>query len=133
MSSTYVASITADLDPDLPQSQFDLQQIHNAIYNLVNNSVAATPRGGTVTIRTRKSQSGDRQILLEVSDTGCGMPQHVRQHVFTDETISTKPGGTGLGTKIVGGIVQRHSGRLSVASEEGEGTTVSVYLPMKQP
>jgi signal transduction histidine kinase len=60
------------------------------------------------------------------------MPEHVRQRLFTDEAVSTKPGGTGLGTRIVAGVVQRHNGTITVQSEEGKGSTFTIRLPLKQ-
>lgn len=119
-----------DLDPDLPRACFDRKQIYNALYNLVNNAIPETPRGGSVTLRTRK---GDGEFLhIAVEDTGRGIPERIRRRLFTDEAVSTKPGGTGLGTRIVAGVVRRHNGAITVESEEGRGSIFTIRLPLRQ-
>ena len=120
-----------ELDHDLPRAEFDRKQIYNALYNLVNNAIPETPSGGSVTIRTKSPAPGEDTILLEVEDTGNGVPEHVRALLFTDQAISTKSGGTGLGTRIVGGVVRRHQGHISVKSEVGKGSTFSIRLPLR--
>lgn len=133
-------NLKLELDPNLPPVDFDRKQIYNALYNLVNNAVPETV-GGTITLRTRPRcaspapAEGSTEIdgvIVEVQDTGRGMPEHVRQRLFTDDTISTKPGGTGLGTRIVAGIVRRHHGTINVESEEGKGSTFRIQLPLRQ-
>ncbi len=121
-----------DLDSALPLAQFDRKQIDTALYNLINNAIAATSEDGKVTLRTRALDPAGGQFLIEVADTGAGMPAEVRKKLFTDEAISTKIGGTGLGTRIVGDIVRRHHGHISVESREGQGTTFTLVLPLKQ-
>ncbi len=121
-----------ELDHDLPHAEFDRKQLYNAIYNLVNNAIPETPAGGSVTIRTRAPAEGEDTLTLEVEDTGGGMPEAVRAHLFTDQAISTKEGGTGLGTRIVAGVVKRHQGHISVHSETGRGTRFSIQLPLRQ-
>ncbi len=112
--------------------EFDRKQIYNALYNLVNNAIPETPEGGIITLLTRALSARDGNFLVEVSDTGRGMPENVREKLFTDEAISTKPGGTGLGTRIVADIVRRHHGHIAVKSEIGVGTTFTVLLPLRQ-
>ena len=120
-----------DLDAALPPLAFDRKQIHSALYNLVNNAVPETPQGGSVTIRTRRE--GEATILLQVQDTGRGIPDDVRSRLFTEQAISTKVGGTGLGTRIIAGVVQRHNGTITVESEVGRGSTFSIRLPLQRP
>lgn len=121
-----------DLDRELPPAEFDRKQIYNALYNLVNNALPETPSGGSVTIRTQSPAPGEDTVLLEVEDTGGGVPEHVRELLFSDQAVSTKPGGTGLGTRIVGGVVKRHQGHIAVKSEIGHGSTFSIRLPLRQ-
>jgi signal transduction histidine kinase len=121
-----------DLDDNLPRAEFDRKQLYNALYNLVNNAIPETPAGGTITLRTRAPRPGDSMLCVSVTDTGRGMPEHVRTRLFTDEAVSTKPGGTGLGTRIVAGVVRRHNGAIQVQSEEGKGSTFTIRLPLKQ-
>ncbi|MBC8139985.1 MAG: GAF domain-containing protein [Armatimonadetes bacterium] len=123
-------TIARDFSPDVPAVEFDRKQIYNAVYNLVNNALPETPAGGTVTIRTRAGETPDI-VILQVADTGRGIPPHVRERLFTDEAISTKPGGTGLGTRIVMGVVKRHNGMIRVDSEIGVGSTFTITLPVR--
>jgi len=123
-------ALKLDLAPALPCAEFDRKQMYNALYNLANNAIPETPPGGFITLRTGV-ETASRQLLIEVQDTGKGMPEQVRSRLFTDEAISTKPGGTGLGTRIVGGVVRRHNGKISVKSEAGQGTTFSILLPLR--
>jgi signal transduction histidine kinase len=137
-------NLLLDLDPDLPRAEFDRKQLYTALYNLVNNAIPETPAGGSVTLRTRgprKARSGGQGVsdavdadtlLVEVADTGRGIPEHIRSRLFTDAAVSTKPGGTGLGTRIVAGVVRRHNGSITVHSEEGRGSTFSIRLPLRR-
>jgi len=126
-------AIPLELDLKLPLAQFDRKQMYNALYNLVNNAIPETPPGGSVTIRTRALEPDSDTLVVEVQDTGGGIPEHVRKLLFTDDAISTKPGGTGLGTRIVAGVVRRHRGTITVESKEGEGSKFSIRLPLHQP
>jgi signal transduction histidine kinase len=118
-----------ELHEDLPLVEFDTKQIYYAIYNLVNNAIHETPADGSVTIRTGLDEG---KLLIEVADTGRGIPEHVREKLFTDQAVSTKPSGTGLGTRIVYNVVQRHNGNINLESEEGRGSTFSIRLPLLQ-
>lgn len=122
-----------ELDETMPPTEFDRHQMYNALYNLVNNALPETPAGGSVTLRTRGPVNGsdDDLITIEVQDTGRGIPEPIRARLFTDQTVSTKPGGTGLGTRIVAGVVKRHNGTIRVDSVEGQGTVFTVRIPVK--
>lgn len=120
-----------DLDPDLPTAEFDRKQMYNALYNLVNNAIPETPPDGTISIATRGPQESGEYLTIEVRDTGRGMPAHVQARLFTDDAVSTKAGGTGLGTRIVGNVVRRHNGKIAVESEPGAGTTFTITLPLR--
>ena len=58
------------------------------------------------------------------------MPQEIRERLFTSRTISTKAGGTGLGTKIVKDVIDAHRGKITVESDVGQGTTFHIHLPL---
>jgi len=120
-----------DLQPNLPPVEYDRKQMYNALYNLVNNAIPETPEGGTITLRTRAL--GDDMVQIDVRDTGKGIPEAVRARLFTDSAISTKPGGTGLGTRIVDGVVRRHNGKITVESAPDTGSTFTILIPLKQP
>jgi signal transduction histidine kinase len=88
------------------------------------------PRGGSVIIQ------GEPDLLvgairLAVKDTGQGMTPEVRDSLFTDQTISRKIGGTGLGIKIVREAMEAHGGQISVESTPGGGTTFHILLPLQ--
>jgi len=121
--------LIVETDPNLPHAEFDRKQMYNALYNLVNNAIPETPEGGSITLRTRLADK--TALIVEVQDTGKGIPEHVRTRLFTDDAVSTKPGGTGLGTRIVGGVVRRHHGTINVSSELGKGSTFSIRLPLR--
>ncbi len=112
----------------------DEKQLYNAIYNLANNAIQACGEGESVTILTGAEPDGEwpngDYAWLAVADTGSGIPDHVREKLFTDDAISTKPGGTGLGTRIIGNVVRTHGGIIDVDSEVGVGTTMTIKLPL---
>ena len=110
---------------------YDGHRLYNALYNLVNNALPETPPGGSVVVSVTDDPDGD-VFGVSVSDTGAGMPEDVRRKLFTDAAYSSKPGGTGLGTRIVRRIVEQHGGAVSVVSAVGQGTTITLRLP-KQP
>ncbi|MBI3911341.1 MAG: GAF domain-containing sensor histidine kinase [Armatimonadetes bacterium] len=116
------------------RAEIDRKRMYNALYNLINNAIPETPAGGRVSVRTALAeQEGEPGLQIVVADTGRGMPEHIRARVFTDQAVSTKPGGTGLGTRIVKNVVDAHHGTILVASQEGKGTTFTIWIPQKQP
>jgi len=135
MATKAEVALVSDSDGDLPETLADRKQLYNAVYNLVNNAIPETPAGGTVAVRTSARIDGQfpdgAYVLIEVVDTGRGMPEHVRQKLFTDDVVSTKPGGTGLGTRIVKNVVDAHEGAITVESAEGVGTTFLIKLPYR--
>ncbi|MGH8248662.1 MAG: sensor histidine kinase, partial [Gammaproteobacteria bacterium] len=116
----------------LPPITADERRLYTAFYNLVNNAIPEIPRGGAITIRGAVDPDS-RTIVLSVTDTGRGMPPEVLNSLFTNHVISGKPGGTGLGTKIIKDVVDAHSGRITVESNLNAGTTFTIRLPIHQP
>ncbi|MGI5816596.1 MAG: ATP-binding protein [Armatimonadota bacterium] len=127
-------TLSDQLAADLPEVVADDKQLYNAVYNLANNAIQACEEGESVTIITGAEPSGEwpegAHLWLAVADTGSGIPEHVREKLFTDDAISTKPGGTGLGTRIIGDVVRAHGGVIDVDSEVGVGTTMTIKLPL---
>ncbi len=120
-------SVETDLQgvPPLSGSQSQLREV---LTNLILNAVGAMPEGGTITIRTRRD---DGHVVLELSDTGTGMSEEVRERCL-EPFFSTKGAeGTGMGLAMVYGIVQRHEGTIEIESEVGKGTTVIIRLPLQ--
>jgi nitrogen fixation/metabolism regulation signal transduction histidine kinase len=117
------------LKEGVPEIDGDPELLHKAFQNLVLNALDAMPAGGMLTFRTAETQSG---IRVEVSDTGKGLTPEECSRLFTPY-YTTKQQGTGLGLAIVQSVVSDHRGTISVASEEGHGTTFRIELPRRQP
>lgn len=104
--------------------------LEQAVWNLLSNALKFTPDGGNVTVTLRL---GHRQVLLAVSDTGCGIPAGNMETVFDGylhpERLAVLPGGLGLGLPLCRRIAEGHGGRLLLDSREGQGTTVTLALP----
>ncbi|MBW8894335.1 MAG: hypothetical protein JF617_20370, partial [Burkholderiales bacterium] len=117
----------------LPEVDCMSSQINQVVLNLVVNAAHAIDNGvrGTITLRT--GCEGDAHVWLEVTDTGCGMPQAVLGRIF-EPFYTTKPvgQGRGLGLSSSYGIVQKHGGRIDVHSQVGSGTTFRVTLPVRR-
>ncbi|MDR1263735.1 MAG: HAMP domain-containing protein [Oscillospiraceae bacterium] len=110
----------------------DRSKISQVIYNLLENAVKYTPPHGK--IRIQLTRDGNR-ALLEVADSGMGIPESEQPHIFerfyrVDKARSRSTGGTGLGLSIVRQVVQLHDGEITVTSQEGKGATFHVRMPM---
>ena len=119
---------TEGLD-SLPEFHADERRLYNAFYNLINNAIPETPPGGSITVRGHLDQDTGG-IALAVTDTGRGMSHEVRDRLFSAKAISTKKGGTGLGTKIIKDVVDAHKGKIWVESNPGSGTTFHLRFPL---
>lgn len=107
--------------------EVDANQLQQVILNLVLNARDAMPEGGRLLLRLIRE--GD-QAVLEVRDTGCGIPEDILPRIF-EPFFSTKGlGGTGLGLAVVHGIATGHGGRVEVESQVGQGSTFRVFLPV---
>jgi signal transduction histidine kinase len=118
----------------VPDIFADRQQLRQVLLNLFTNAADAMPQGGRLTPRVRPGELGPARaaVVLEVADTGTGIPADVLPRVF-DPFFTTKAEGkgTGLGLAICKRIVDQHRGALEIESEPGRGTTVRVRLPVK--
>jgi signal transduction histidine kinase/ActR/RegA family two-component response regulator len=131
------------LAEDPGRVQADPTQLAQVLMNLTVNALDAMEAGGTLTIETSEakldadyvadhpeSRTGPH-VLLAVSDTGCGMDEETRSHIFEPfYTTKDERHGTGLGLASVYGIVKQHRGHIRVYSEPGQGTTFKIYLPI---
>ena len=119
--------LNRELASDLPLLMADRHMIEQVLMNLVLNAVQSIRGGGTVTVRSRKE---DAWCMIDVEDTGCGIPAEVLPKIF-DPFFTTKGQGegTGLGLSVSLGIVQRHGGEIQVHSHVGKGTVFTVRLP----
>src|SRR6202047_5090058 len=116
------------LTEPLPDIDADPDLLHRAFQNLVLNALDAMPAGGTLTLRTSERE---KNIRIEVSDTGKGLTPEECSRLFTPY-YTTKQLGTGLGLAIVQSVISDHHGTISVSSEEGHGTTFRIELPKRQ-
>ena len=106
--------------------------LHEIVYNLTENAIKYNVPGGIVTVKVRKTDSGG---ILKVSDTGIGIPPEHRERIFerfyrVDKSHSKQSGGTGLGLSIVKHAASYFDAEITVDSEEGKGTAVTVTFPM---
>jgi signal transduction histidine kinase/CheY-like chemotaxis protein len=133
-----------DLTPDLPPILADAAQLQQVVLNLVTNaSEAIGPEEGSITVRTlledfdqarletlcpAQGLAAGRYVLLEVTDTGCGMGPELVERIF-DPFFTTKPKGHGLGLSAMHGILRAHQAGLVIRSIPGAGTTFRILFP----
>ncbi len=135
----YVAEFTTEFDPQLPPVPVLVDEFNQALLNLIINAAQAIAaalkqRGetkGRITARTRATPT---LAIIEIEDTGTGIPEAARPHLF-EPFFSTKGpgGGTGQGLHVVARIVHRHGGHIVYTSEMGRGTTFRLLLPLDAP
>ncbi len=111
----------------------DPQQMEQVLINLVQNAADSIEHQGTIILRARLQAArvlgrGFPAVILQVADTGRGIPPEIQKRIF-DPFFTTREGGTGLGLAIAAGIVQKHGGVLQFQSQVGRGTTFSLILP----
>lgn len=120
--------------PGVPLIQADRQQLRQVLLNLFTNAADATPGGGLVSVRVRPEEfpEGRPGLVIEVADTGTGIPPEVMPRV-TEAFFTTKEEGkgTGLGLSICKRIVKQHGGTLVIESQLGVGTTIRIALPTR--
>jgi signal transduction histidine kinase len=117
-----------------PHINVDPQQIKQALINLINNAAESIEETGTITLRTRTklawlSPRQTQVAVLEVEDSGKGIPPEVRKRLF-DPFFTTKETGTGLGLSITARIIEKHGGALEYQTQAGCGTVFSIILPI---
>jgi signal transduction histidine kinase len=133
------AEIVTDIEEQLWSTMVDPNQLNNVILNLAINARDAMPDGGALTIRAvnvpqgsplLSTQAGGDYVMVEVADTGCGMPASVRERAF-EPFFTTKPvgQGTGLGLSMAYGFIKQSGGEIDLSSEPGKGTRVRIFLP----
>jgi PAS domain S-box-containing protein len=135
-------ALTTNLAPQLWSARADASEIENAVLNLAINARDAMPSGGSLIIETADCSieqgeiGGERPLApgdyvrVSVSDTGTGMTPDVMERAFEPFFTTKPPGkGTGLGLSTIYGFVQQSGGTVTVRSQPGDGTTVSIYLP----
>jgi signal transduction histidine kinase len=119
------------VEPGLPPLSVDATQLERVVSNLLGNAIKFTPAGGSVGLSVQRQ--GD-ELVLDVCDDGVGIPAAALPTIFDKRGQPRGNGpqqGSGLGLSIVKAIVQAHGGRVRITSTPGNGTTVSVHLPMQ--
>lgn len=123
------------LDPELPQVLADFDKIQQVVINIMLNATQAMPDGGNLTVATsvaegiRIGETIKKAVRIDIADTGVGIPQENIDKLFTPFfTTKEKGKGVGLGLSVVHGIIDKHKGKIEVASTPNEGTTFSIYL-----
>jgi len=111
---------------NLPTVLLDREAFHGALLNLMLNAEQAMPNGGQLVVRTYGTPDG---VALDLIDTGCGIDAETQAKVF-DAFFSMKRGGSGLGLPTARKIVEGHGGRMSLQSEPGRGTQITIKLPV---
>jgi len=121
---------TQTIVEELPSMQLladaDEGQLKQVFWNLARNALQAMPSGGT--LRASLQQNSNNRLRIAFSDTGRGMTPDQVEHLF--EPFSSTTGGTGLGLSIVYQIIRDHGGTINVRSREGQGTTITIELPI---
>ncbi|HND70048.1 MAG TPA: ATP-binding protein, partial [Candidatus Obscuribacter sp.] len=120
---------------NIPLASINQESIERVVINLLNNAIKYTPEGGKITVKVAESEG--KEVAVHVKDTGIGIPEDALEHVFdrfyrVEKKVHTIKG-TGLGLTIVKKIIEKHGGRITVASAIGEGSTFSFYLPALAP
>jgi signal transduction histidine kinase len=126
--------VQPEFTPDVPHIHADRQQLRQVFLNLFTNAADAMPTGGLLTPRVRpgKLESDSPAVVIEIADTGTGIPEELIGRVFEPFfTTKDEGAGTGLGLAICRRIVQQHRGTLEIESRPGGGTTVRITLPTR--
>jgi PAS domain S-box-containing protein len=124
--------VVTGLSEQLPRVHANPQELEQVFLNLVLNALDAMPDGGTLTVSAthKLHASGPGVVMVVVGDTGAGVPESARSHVFRPFFTTKKVGrGTGLGLSICQGIVESHGGSIRLTSKVDEGTQVTIELP----
>jgi len=122
-----------ELTPNIPKIVLDANHAEQVLMVLVTNALEATPRDGTVTIRT-KAESGNGlppKVVVTVEDTGDGIPVENRQKVF-EPFFTTKSYGTGIGLPLAKKFVERNGGKITIANAPSGGAKIDVSFPWQQ-
>jgi len=128
--------LSVEIPKDMPHAvEADQALLHQAVYNLVENAIKYTPKGGEVTLNLLAAQD---TLTFAIKDSGIGIPKEDMKRLFEKfyrgtnrEALAQR--GTGLGLAIVKSIAERHGGKVWVESELGKGSTFFLQIPIKQP
>jgi PAS domain S-box-containing protein len=127
-------AVSRNLSPKLPEIDTDRQKVKQIVLNLLSNALKFTPQG-SVAIRLKHDKSSD-EISISVTDTGIGVAEENQKTIFeafeqANSSYARRQGGTGLGLSICRRLAQLLEGRITLASQLGEGSTFTLFLPRK--
>jgi len=128
-----MANVTLDnrVQNGLPEIRGDANQLQQCLLNLMFNAVDAMPEGGRLTLASALEEKPPT-VVLSVTDTGTGIENEALEHIFEPFFTTKQEGyGVGLGLSTTYGIIERHGGSLSAASQPGKGTTFEIRLPVE--
>jgi signal transduction histidine kinase len=120
--------VSIDVAADTRRIWVDAYYLNRILFNLVTNAVQAMPKGGKLTVASRKE---GKNTVITVTDTGVGIPKAIQEKMFT-LMFTTKAKGQGFGLPVVKRMTESLGGSVTFTSEEGKGTTFSVRLPPTQ-
>jgi len=122
--------IQDNLDPNLPKITTDPSQLQQVLLNIMDNAIDASGKGDVIKVITSHNSLDPRAVTVQVSDQGIGIPKDKVNKIF-DPFFTTKgpSEGTGLGLSISYSIMEKLGGRITVESEEGTGTTFTLFIP----
>ena len=123
---------TAEIDSNIPDSEFDEEAISSVLINLLSNAMKFSPTTKEITL---KLFYDEQNVVLQVSDKGIGMKPKEISKIFdrfyrAENKIVTKTRGSGLGLTLVKHIIDAHNGRITVRSEPGKGSVFTVFFPV---
>jgi PAS domain S-box-containing protein len=126
-------TVKTALHPMLPALQADRDQMKQVLLNVVQNAIEAMRTEGTLSITASESQRlAEQGMVVTVTDTGAGISAQDLVHVFQPFFTTGKSKGTGLGLAICRNIIDAHAGDIQLTSHPGQGTTVRIWLPLRQ-
>ena len=125
--------VIRNYDENLPDVQMDAALMRQTLFNFVQNSIQAMPKGGSIYMTTFLEQMdpNTRDAVIEIRDTGIGIPEEIQEQIY-DAYFTTKDatGGIGLGLAVSHQIITAHSGKIEVRSKMGMGTAFKISLPL---
>lgn len=121
-------SLHTDFDPSAPRVKVDIAQMKQVIFNIVRNACDSMSSGGELRVSITQSSHPERQVRVEVEDTGQGIEEQYLDRIF-DPFFSLQRTGTGLGLAISKKIVENHKGRIEVKSKPKNGANFGIVLP----
>lgn len=127
--------VIRNYDENLPDVPLDAALMRQTLFNFVQNSIQAMPKGGSIYITTHVEQMdhGKRDAAIEIRDTGIGIPEEIQEQIY-DAYFTTKDatGGIGLGLAVSHQIITAHKGKIEVRSKMGMGTAFKISLPLNE-